>query len=101
MSIRNILTKDILETLSKSGVYMVFRVLAFLFTYLFAYLVIRFFGEDAYGFVTLAFTVLIIVTTLSVWGFDINLTKIFAENDSIERHSGKYSTSALISFVTA
>lgn len=101
MSVKNILTKDIIETLSKSGVYMVFRVLAFLFTYLFAYLVIRFFGEDSYGFVTLAFTVLVIITTLSVWGFDINLTKIFAENDSIERHSSKYSTSSLISFVTA
>ena len=101
MNIKRSLNKDILETLSKSGVYMMFRVLAFLFTYLFAYLVVRYFGEGAYGFVTLAFTVLVIITTLSVWGFDINLTKIFAENDSVERHSSKYTTSALISLLTA
>ncbi len=45
----------------------------------FCILVIRYYDESVYGYVMLSFTVMVILSVLTVWGFDIHLTKLFAE----------------------
>ena len=74
---------DFSEIISKAGFFLFFRTLAFLFGYLFAILVIKYYGVNVYGFVTLSFTIIMISSVLCRFGFDISLTKVFGiENNS-------------------
>jgi hypothetical protein len=45
--------KDFFEIINKAGFFLIFRVLAFLFAYVFALFVIKYYGTDNYGLVTL------------------------------------------------
>ncbi len=87
------------ELLFKSGVYLVLRVAGFILGYVFSWLTVHYYGEATYGYVTLAFTIMVISGVVTTLGFDITLTKYFAKKNSIKNHSSFYYTAALVSFV--
>ncbi|MFC7356140.1 oligosaccharide flippase family protein [Jejudonia soesokkakensis] len=97
INLKTILENSVAETFLKSTIFMVLRVLSFILAYVFAFLTIRYFDESVYGFVTMSFTVMIIVSVFCVMGFDIALTKLFAEENSIERHGSKFYSALLVS----
>lgn len=75
------------EVFSKSLVFFVFKIGGFFLGYLFTILITRNFGKSTYGLITLAFTVFMIFSVISKFGFDINLTRLAS--------SGKYSKSQI------
>lgn len=75
---------DFNEILKKGTVFTIFRGCAFLFGYVFSWITIRYYGSDIYGLVTLSFTVMVIVSVLTRYGLDINLTKVFGIENSYE-----------------
>ena len=83
----NSINKSAQEILSKGGVFFVLKIAALLLSYIFSIVVTRYFDETIYGMVTLGFTILIIVSTICRFGFDITLTKIFAYKDTINYNS--------------
>lgn len=86
--IREIFTdSDFSEILSKASFFLVFRGFAFLLGYAFALLVIKFYGVDVYGFVTLSFTILMMTSVISRFGLDVSLTKTYSLFDKSNTHS--------------
>lgn len=100
-----LLDSNLNELLSKAGVYLGFRVLGFLLAYLFAFLVIKEFGSEAYGFITLGFTFIVIGSVITRIGYDVNLTRLFSSNALEKDKKGIYfksiSISILVSLVLA
>ena len=90
--------KGLKEIVSKSTVYFFLRIFAFVFGYLFAIITTRKFGESTFGYVTLAFSILMITSVFCRLGFDINLTRIIAQNKKREE-TGLYTKSIIISFI--
>jgi O-antigen/teichoic acid export membrane protein len=89
--------KDFFEIINKAGFFLIFRVLAFLFAYVFALFVIKYYGTDNYGLVTLSFTILMVTSVICRFGFDVSLTKIFSIKNSSSA-SAHYFNSILIAF---
>ncbi|AOW21165.1 flippase [Urechidicola croceus] len=90
--------KSLKEIVSKSATYFFLRIFAFVFAYLFAILTTRNFGESTFGYVTLAFSILMISSVICRLGFDINLTRIVAQ-DKENKQIGLYTKSIIISFL--
>lgn len=92
------------EIAKKGGAFFSFKILALLLNYAFSVAVVRHFGESVFGFVTLGFTILMICSAFSRFGFDVVLTKIFALEDEHNYKSIYYKAlgfTGLISFVMA
>lgn len=88
----NRLTSDssFAEIANKGGAFFLFKIMALLLNYAFSVVVVRHFGESVFGFVTLGFTILMISSAFSRFGFDIVLTKIFALEDDLNYKSIYY-----------
>jgi O-antigen/teichoic acid export membrane protein len=82
------------EITRKGGSFFAFKVSALLLNYLFAVIVVRYYGESVFGFVTLGFTVLMIVSAICRFGFDIVITKVFAFDDQFS-YRGVYRKSSI------
>ena len=90
---------DFREIIKKASFYLVFRGLAFFLAYLFAIQVINNFDSSAYGYVSLGFSILMIVSVLCRLGFDITLTKIFSIENSL--HAQRTYLGSLVLTVSA
>ena len=78
--------------------------MALLLNYAFSVVVVRHFGDSVFGFVTLGFTILMMISAFSRFGFDIVVTKIFALDDDLNYKSIYYKAlgfTGLISVVCA
>ncbi|WP_431157042.1 flippase [Winogradskyella poriferorum] len=94
-----LLNNNLRELLSKAGIYFLFRVFGFLFAYIFALFVIKKFGSETYGLVTLSFTFIVIGSAITRLGFDVHLTKVFSSNLETDTKTNLYVTSFIISVV--
>jgi len=68
------------EVFLKSALFLFFRIGGFLFGYLFTVLITQNYGKQVFGFVTLGFTVFMIFSVVSKFGFDINFTRVVSSN---------------------
>lgn len=90
--------KSLKEIAFKGGVYFFIRIFGFLFTYIFTIIITRNLGADSYGYITLAFSIMMILSVICRLGFDLNLTRIFAQ-DNFAKNNGIYSQAILISLL--
>lgn len=75
---------DFSEIIKKASSFLFFRFFAFFFAYYFAIVIIKHYGADSYGLVTLSFTVLMIISIISKFGFDVSLIKNFSISNNKE-----------------
>lgn len=89
---------DINEIIKKASFFILFRAIAFLLAYLFALIVVKHYSVDVYGYVTLSFTTIMIVSVVGRFGFDVILTRLFSINNNYE-NSNNYKIASLFAFV--
>ncbi len=69
------INSNYLEILTKSGVFLFFRMGGLVLGYLFTLLVTKHYGAEVYGLVTLGLTVFMMLSILGKLGLDINFTR--------------------------
>ncbi len=81
---------DLTEVFKKGGVALAIRILNFLSGYLFIYLIVRYFGSETQGRLSLAFSIMIIGSLLARLGIDVHFVKVFAISGNIDNARGIY-----------
>lgn len=90
--------KGLKEIVFKSGIYFFIRIFAFLFSYIFTIIITRNLGAESYGYITLSFSIMMILSVVCRLGFDLNLTRIFAR-DNNKVNQGLYTHSVILSLI--
>ena len=91
MSVKKINTNnDFKEIINKSFISFLIRILGFLSGYVFIYLVVKYFGAETQGRLSLAFSFMVIGALFSKLGMDLGFVKIFAIQDNFKNSQGLY-----------
>ena len=92
---------DYSELLQKGSSALFIRILGFISGFFYLYFVVKFFGVETNGLLSLSFSVMIIGSLISRLGIDINLTKIFAISNNHNNSKGIfYKTIPIISIIS-
>lgn len=94
--LKSLQDKSLKEIITKSSGYFVLRILGLIFSYIFAYITTNYFGKNIYGFVTLGFSFLMILSVVSRFGLDINLMRIVSQS-GLNRNKKLYFKSVALS----
>jgi O-antigen/teichoic acid export membrane protein len=97
IKINSLKDKGLKEIALKSGSYFLLRLFGFVFSFAFALITTRKYGASVYGYVTLAFSIMMVLSVFCRLGFDINLTRLIAQNKFKDK-TGLYTKSIFITF---
>jgi O-antigen/teichoic acid export membrane protein len=93
------LNNDFKEVINKGIISFLLRIVGFLSGYAFIYLVVKYFGSETQGRLSLAFSFMVIGALFSKLGMDLGFVKIFAIKDNFNNSKGLYFKMLPLNFV--